>query len=157
MTLMLLGLLFALAPRVFAESEHSASHCGKCKTVCEETLKYCQKKGGKHADAKHINTLKDCIKTCDLASDLASRNSALHEKAAAVCAQACKTCAESCEAFDDKKMKDCAEECRKCATMCASDSKSCCDEAKGGTAKHKEDCCKDGAAKGASGAAKDSK
>ncbi len=140
LTLMLFGLLLALSPKVLAESTNS--HCTKCKSVCEDTLKYCKKKGGKHADQKHINALKDCIKACDFTSDLGSRNSALHAKAAAVCAEACNTCAASCEAFDDKKMKDCAAECRACAKMCASDDKNCCDAASG-SAKQK-DCCKDG-------------
>lgn len=143
LTLMLFGLLFALSPKVLAESGSSASHCSKCKSVCEDTLKYCKKKGGKHADKKHINALKDCIKACDFTSDLGSRDSALHAKAAAVCAEACNTCAASCEAFDDQKMKDCAAECRACAKMCASGDKNCCDASSGSGAKLK-DCCKDG-------------
>lgn len=162
---MLFGLMFALSPRVLAESGHSASHCSKCKSVCEATLKYCKKKGGKHTEAKHINALKDCIKTCDLTSDFAARGSALHAKAAELCAQACTKCAETCEAFDDKQMKDCAAECRSCAAMCSSAS-GCCEGA--GSAKQKDcceakgsatqkDCCKEKAGKTKDAAKTDSK
>ncbi len=165
LTLMLFGLMFALSPRVLAESGHSASHCSKCKSVCEATLKYCKKKGGKHTEAKHINALKDCIKTCDLTSDFAARGSALHAKAAELCAQACTKCAETCEAFDDKQMKDCAAECRSCAAMCSSAS-GCCEGA--GSAKQKDcceakgsatqkDCCKEKAGKTKDAAKTDSK
>lgn len=93
--------------------------CRKCQKVCEETLAYCKKKGGKHAEAKHINTLKDCILSCKTSADFLSRNSANHMKSCGFCASICKVCAESCDTFaDDKKMKDCADECRKCAESC---------------------------------------
>jgi hypothetical protein len=99
--------------------EACEAQCKKCQKVCEATLVYCQKKGGKHAEAKHINTLKDCILSCKTSADYLSRNSANHMKSCGFCAAICKVCAESCEAFtDDKKMKDCAAECRKCAESC---------------------------------------
>lgn len=98
--------------------------CKKCKKICETTLAYCKKKGGKHAEAKHINVLKDCIASCNLSADYMTRNSANHMKSCGFCAEICKACAESCEEFkDDKQMKECAEECRRCAESCTKMSK----------------------------------
>lgn len=98
--------------------------CRSCQTVCEKTLAYCKKKGGKHTEAKHLDTLKDCITACKTSADFLSRKSANHMKSCAFCAEICRACAASCEAFgDDKQMKDCAAECRKCAESCEKMSK----------------------------------
>jgi len=99
--------------------ESCLATCRKCQKVCENTLAYCKKKGGKHAEAKHINVLKDCIQACKTSADFLSRNSENHGKSCGLCAEICKLCAQSCEAMsDDKQMKDCAAECRKCAESC---------------------------------------
>lgn len=99
--------------------ESCEATCRKCQKVCEDTLAYCQKKGGKHVEAKHINTLKDCIQACKTSANFLSRNSANHMKSCAFCAEICKLCAKSCEAMpDDKKMTACADECRTCAESC---------------------------------------
>ncbi len=93
--------------------------CRKCQKVCEKTLAYCRKKGGKHAENKHLDTLRDCIAACKMSAEFLSRNSANHAKSCGFCADICKLCAESCESFgDDKQMKDCAAECRKCVESC---------------------------------------
>jgi len=96
------------------------TECNKCQSTCEDTLKYCDKQGNAHSDAKHINAIKDCISTCKLSKELLSRGSDLAAQTCGLCAEACKRCAESCASFkDDKKMQACAEECRKCETTCA--------------------------------------
>lgn len=92
--------------------------CRKCAEVCQATLDYCLKKGGKHASAEHIARLKDCIALCKASADLDSRNSKLKEKVRAICLEACTSCAASCEKFDDKQMKSCATTCRECASSC---------------------------------------
>ncbi len=98
-------------------TESCEAACRKCQKVCEETLAYCKKKGGKHAS--HYNALKDCIMACKTSVDFLSRSSARHMKSCAFCAVICTDCAESCDTLpDDQKMKECAAECRKCAESC---------------------------------------
>lgn len=99
--------------------EACEAQCKNCQKVCQETLAYCKDKGGKYAEAKHLNTLKDCILACKTSADFLSRNSANHMKSCGFCAAICKTCADSCATFaDDKKLKECVAECRKCAESC---------------------------------------
>ena len=120
---LMLGFSFAQAVYAGGHEGHNPQACLKactsCKTVCEKTLAYCTKKGGKHVEAKHIAALKDCIATCTASSDLLERGSALHTKMCGVCAEACRKCAALCESFDDQVMKDCAAECRKCEKSCS--------------------------------------
>jgi hypothetical protein len=99
--------------------ESCQTQCRNCQKICEKTLAYCQKKGGKHAEAKHINTLKDCITACKTSADFLNRKSERHAKSCAFCAEICRACAVSCETFKgDKQMQDCAAECRRCAESC---------------------------------------
>ncbi len=93
--------------------------CKSCAEICKKALAYCQKKGGKHVEAKHINTLKDCIALCTANADLGSRNSKLSGKLMEVCAKACADCAKSCEALNDKELKTCVDACNTCAKLCA--------------------------------------
>lgn len=93
--------------------------CKSCADVCRKALAYCQKKGGKHADAKHLNTLKDCIALCQANSDLSSRNSKLSPELMKICAKACTECAKSCEALNDKELKACVDSCNSCAKTCS--------------------------------------
>lgn len=113
--------------RVLPASAQHAGHsmqacldqCRKCHSVCEKTLAYCQKKGGKYADAKHVNIMKDCILACKTSADFLSRNSELHNFSCGFCAAICRACAKSCETFkDDKQMKECADECNRCSSSC---------------------------------------
>lgn len=98
--------------------------CRKCDKVCETTLAYCRKKGGKHAEVKSISRLEDCIASCKLSADYMSRKSENHMKSCGFCAEICRSCAETCEQFkDDKQMKECAEECRRCLDSCTKMSK----------------------------------
>ncbi len=102
-------------------AQHAAcmQTCNSCAEICEKTLAYCKKQGGKHAEASHINALKDCIATCKISEDFMKRGSSLMNKTSALCEEACRKCAEACDTFkDDKVMKDCADECRKCADSC---------------------------------------
>ncbi len=103
-----------------SETVHKCeSACKSCATVCKKTLAYCEKKGGPHAEAKHTNTLKDCIQICDMSEDYMQRGSDMMHKACHLCKDSCLKCAESCAEFKgDKTMKECADSCRKCAQSC---------------------------------------
>lgn len=94
-------------------------NCTECHRVCLETLAYCLKKGGAHAEATHILTLIDCADACTLSADFMLRGSTLHSRSCALCAEACERCAASCEKFaNDARMKACADICRRCAKSC---------------------------------------
>ena len=114
------GLLSGFQLQTFAESTAGCkTECSTCASICERTLSYCNKHGGKHTQPNHVKALKDCISTCKQSADFMLRNSQLQNAACSLCEQACTKCAESCEAFaGDKTMKSCAEECRKCAESC---------------------------------------
>jgi hypothetical protein len=132
--MLILGVLatFGLAQVGFAEDSKAAesSHpacraeCGTCAEMCEKTLAYCEKQGGKHADPKHLALLKDCIATCKLSEQFMKTGSQFQPQACTLCAEVCTKCAESCESIKDKEgkvdkqMQACAEECRKCAEAC---------------------------------------
>jgi hypothetical protein len=104
--------------------------CSKCQKTCEEALKYCLSKGGKHAAKEHIDTLKDCIALCKASADLGSRDSKLTAKLREICAEACTKCAKSCEALNDPKLKDCVTVCNECAKSCETGGESCKPDAK---------------------------
>lgn len=92
--------------------------CKACAETCKKALAYCLKKGGKHADEKHIKILKDCIALCTANSDLASRDSKYQAKVKELCAKACAECAKSCDALNDKELKTCVDSCNQCAKLC---------------------------------------
>ncbi len=92
--------------------------CKSCAEMCKKMLAYCLKKGGKHADPKHINTMKDCIALCTANADLASRSSKYQAKIKEQCAKVCAECAKSCEALNDKELKACVDKCNECASLC---------------------------------------
>lgn len=99
--------------------EKCISNCTECHKICLETAVYCLTKGGKHAEARHIQALLDCAQICTTSADFMIRHSDLHGRTCGLCAEACKRCAESCEAFGgDAQMKRCAEVCRRCAESC---------------------------------------
>ena len=99
--------------------ESCEAQCRKCQKICENTLGYCKKKGGKHTELKHLNVLQDCILVCKTSAEFLSRKSENHTRSCAFCAGICKICAKSCESMsEDKQMKACAEECRRCAASC---------------------------------------
>lgn len=94
--------------------------CAECSRVCLETVNHCLQKGGKHAEAKHIQLLLDCAEICQTSANFLARGSDVHDKVASLCADICEKCAESCEQIDpnDAMMKQCAEMCHKCAESC---------------------------------------
>ncbi|MBU6451124.1 MAG: hypothetical protein KGS72_05045 [Cyanobacteria bacterium REEB67] len=130
-TLMLsLAALFAVSLSSFAApvyAQGAAAHhdnvssgkaCADCAATCEKTLAYFQKKGGKYAEAKKQDVLKDCIALCKASADLKSRNSAHAAKLDAVCNEVCKQCAEMCKELKDPALKDCIQSCETCHDCC---------------------------------------
>lgn len=97
-----------------------AAMSAECHRICMATVKYCLDKGGKPADPRHIQTLLDCAEICQTTSNFILRESDMHERVCAVCADICEHCAESCEQVDDhdEMMKHCANVCRRCAEAC---------------------------------------
>jgi hypothetical protein len=96
-----------------------AEECRTCADMCEKTLSSCEKQGGKHTEAKHLNVLKDCISACKTSHDFMKRGSEFQNMHCNMCQSVCEKCAQSCESFKgDKQMKACADKCRTCATAC---------------------------------------
>ncbi|MCA1811658.1 MAG: four-helix bundle copper-binding protein [Halobacteriales archaeon] len=90
----------------------SADAAQECHRVCAETLSYCLEKGGKHAEAAHIQLLLDCANICTTCGDACSRGGEAMQPLMKACAEVCNLCADSCEQFgNDKQMQRCADAC----------------------------------------------
>lgn len=96
--------------------------CFNCQKTCLETIQYCLTKGGAHAEASHIELLRNCASLCQTSSEFMISNSELQSEVCSLCANVCERCADSCSeiANDDAQMKECADACRKCAAECRS-------------------------------------
>lgn len=95
-------------------------NCMECHRTCLETLQYCLRLGGRHAQIEHIRRLSDCADICQTAADFMIRGSDLHRETCAVCAEICTRCADDCAALaaNDLQMQECAEVCAQCAETC---------------------------------------
>ena len=103
-----------------ADLEDCIDICLESYRLCVETLQYCLRMGGAHAEATRISRLTDCLQICQLNADFMIRGSELHAETCAACAEICARCAEDCASFtDDDQMQDCAEACMRCAQSCA--------------------------------------
>ena len=103
------------------EMEQCIKACLDCHAICLETVTYCAQKGGKHAEAAHLQLLLDCTVICQTAANFMCRGSGTHGRICGVCAEVCEQCAKSCAQFgDDTQMKACAAACRRCAESCQS-------------------------------------
>jgi len=101
------------------EMQNCIEECISCHSICIASVQYCLEKGGKHARADHIQTLRDCADTCQTSADFMLSGSPLHPLTCAVCAEACERCAKSCDTMkEDEQMKECGEQCRICAESC---------------------------------------
>jgi len=101
--------------------EDCIENCNECHRICLETMEYCLRMGGKHADAARIGLLADCAQICQTSADFMIRGSALHQQICAACAEVCSRCADDCTALsaDDEQMQECAELCVVCEESCA--------------------------------------
>ena len=107
-----------VTPAAHHDNVSSGKACANCAVTCEKTLAYFQKKGGKYAEAKNLDSLKDCIALCKASADLKSRNSAHATKLDAVCNEVCKQCAEMCKEMKDPALADCIKSCETCHDCC---------------------------------------
>jgi hypothetical protein len=94
--------------------------CRDCQDSCARTVQHCLRKGGMHAEVRHIRLLSDCAEICQTAGNFMSRSSDHHPAVCSLCAAICEACAESCERIEsgDDEMKSCAAACRRCAQSC---------------------------------------
>src|SRR5687767_11865512 len=92
-------------------------NCTECNHVCLETVTFCLKLGGTHAEPAHIRLLLDCAEICQTSANFMIRGSDLHAHTCGTCAEVCERCAEDCEQMgaDDAHLKQCSEVCRRCA------------------------------------------
>ncbi len=95
-------------------------NCQDCHRACLQTLAYCLRQGGRHAEPDHLRLLMDCADICLTSAAFMIRGSDLHGRTCGVCAEVCERCAEECErlAEGDEMMTRCAEVCRRCAESC---------------------------------------
>jgi hypothetical protein len=119
-TLSFVALNFCQPAQAQTTGEIAKGNCKSCAEVCEKTLGYCTKKGGKYSEASVTNSLKDCITACKMTADFLNRGSVLLEpKACDLTVEACNECAKSMDKFNkDNEMGSCANECRKCVGNC---------------------------------------
>lgn len=95
--------------------DHNVEIMTDCHDICLQTVSHCLDKGG----TEHVTLLLDCAEICQTAANFMLRNSELHSRVCAVCAEVCDRCAEDCEfAADDDMMRQCAQACRRCAEAC---------------------------------------
>jgi hypothetical protein len=93
--------------------------CLNCYSLCEQTAQHCVEMGGKHAEANHIRTLRDCAEICATSASFMLRDSKLHTRTCAVCAEVCRACERECRRIgDDQLMQQCADACASCAKSC---------------------------------------
>jgi hypothetical protein len=101
------------------EMQRCIDECEQCRDTCLLTVVHCLRRGGRHADVKHITMLLDCVDMCATSTNIMLRGSELHRLACETCAVVCDACAAACEAFHhDGAMRRCAEQCRRCAEAC---------------------------------------
>jgi hypothetical protein len=110
--------LSAIAAPAHHDMKSSAEACANCATTCEKTLEYLKGKGGKHAEARNLDKLKDCIALCKASADLKGRNSAHAAKLDQVCKDVCSQCAAMCKELKDPALADCIKSCETCHDCC---------------------------------------
>jgi|DewCreStandDraft_5_1066085.scaffolds.fasta_scaffold01212_25 hypothetical protein len=93
--------------------------CLGCYSTCLETVTYSLQVGGQHAEPARICLLLDCADICRTAAEFMLRNSDLHQRVCAICAEVCEQCAESCAQLGSHpQMRLCADICARCAESC---------------------------------------
>ena len=101
------------------DMDRCIDECESCRDVCLRSVVHCLQQGGRHAAARHITMLLDCVDMCATCASFMLRDSTSHRRTCEVCAEVCDACAKSCDGFpDDDMMRRCAEECRRCAESC---------------------------------------
>src|SRR2546421_9402747 len=93
--------------------------CHDCQDACTATAQHCLRKGGMHAEARHLRLLADCAEICQTAANFMARASDHHHAICSICSVICEACAESCERVGgDEEMRSCAAMWRRWAESC---------------------------------------
>ena len=105
--------------RITEDMQQCINECLNCHSTCLITASHCLQMGGKHADARHIQTLLACAEICRTSAAFMLLGTELHTTTCAACEEVCTRCADSCERMgNDAQMMACAETCRRCAESC---------------------------------------
>ena len=103
-----------------AEMHRCISACLDCHARCVEVAAHCLEMGGQHASRRYQVTLLDCAALCVATAEMMLRSSPLHQRACALCAEACRASETATHelAHGDALMLQCGESCRRCAESC---------------------------------------
>ena len=105
--------------KLSSEVEECIDLCRECEKTCLSSIEHCLELGGRHARPEHIGLLVDCADICGTSARFMIRDSHLHPRVCASCADVCEACAMACESLsDDQMMRQCADACRRCAESC---------------------------------------
>jgi hypothetical protein len=100
-----------------SEMQSCIENCQNCHAVCLSMAStHCLEMGGKHVEPEHFRLMLDCAEICQTAANFMLRNSTMHQRVCAACAEICEACAQSCQMLDG--MEECVEACRQCAQSC---------------------------------------
>lgn len=93
--------------------------CLECHRICLETVQYCLRKGGEHANPAQVSLLQDCASICETSAQFMISGSDLYVKTCETCAVVCLRAEESCDRFrNDLQLIRCADICSRCAEAC---------------------------------------
>ena len=73
------------------EMQQCVSDCLDCASICLQTVQHCLSLGGRHAEADHIRTMRDCAEICQTSANFMLVQSPLHPQICGVCSEACHT------------------------------------------------------------------
>lgn len=112
---------FFASPAFAADKAKAASgkmSCSDCARICDQTLTYMQKKGGKYTAGNNVQTILDCIQLCKASANLEARKSPNTAKLMEVCHKVCMDCAKMCRDLNDPKLAECVKACEECHSCC---------------------------------------
>ena len=109
-----------LINRLSVNMEAAIQNALECSRVTQNCLQHCLAEGGKHAEKKHVNLMKECAELCQLSASFMIEGSDFAHDLCGVCARVCDACADSCANVDeeDAMMRLCITACRKSAESC---------------------------------------
>lgn len=118
--MVLAGILALTLPVAALASSQGCANMKACETSCKNAASYARtKKGAAYKEV--VKKAEDCAELCRVSGNFMERKSAMSEKLAALCAEACAGCAKACEATKDKALAACIDSCKKCSDCCSAD------------------------------------
>jgi len=100
------------------ELNQCADACLDAHKTALQTLKFCLRRGGAHAETPHLLRLLECAQLCDTCAEFCVDDSMQAVPVAGACARVCEECSRDCERFEEPELKQCAEICRYAARCC---------------------------------------